>query len=71
MSALHKYLHFIYSGSYVCRLMNAQERDIFMETYSALRKVSFSLIFINRYICDVEMRCVSCKVHNEFYYFIS
>lgn len=66
VSALHKYIHPIDSGSYVCRLMNVEERDTFMENYLALRKVSFSPIFINRHICDVEMRSVSCKVHNEF-----
>jgi hypothetical protein len=66
MSAVHKYLHLTVSGSYLCRLMNVKERDIFMEASLALRKVTFSLIFLNRHICIVEMRCVSCEVHNEF-----
>ena len=69
MSALHRYLQFIGSGSYVCRLINFKDRDFFfffLETYLALREVSFSLIFINRRMCVVEVRCVTCKVRDEF-----
>jgi len=55
MCALHKYLQFIGSGSYVYHLMNVQERDNFMKNYLSLRKVSFSLIFINPLALEMDI----------------
>jgi len=77
MRALHKYIHFIDSGSYVCLLMDVQERDSFVETSLALRKVSFSKIFINPMNLELNIYslthtiCVKCEyfMNREWFLF--